>query len=267
MTDERWKTLLRADDGGRRVPGRHRLQEGLQPGVRQQGRRRVTMVAAAGAARRARSFRSATSPSSSRTARSPFAGSISICATASSSACSGPRAAASRRCCASSPGSARRAPARSSGRPRRMTASGEPQPDLGFVFQDPTLMPWANALRNTMLPLTLAGVGKRRGGSARGRNAGAGRAQGLREILPARTLRRHEDARLDRARAGDAPEDPADGRAVRGARRDHAPQAQRRPAGAVVAEPFHRRVRHPFGVRVGLSLAAHRRDGGAARAA
>ena len=40
------------------------------------------------------------------------------------------------------------------------SASGEPQPDLGFVFQDPTLMPWSNALKNTMLPLTLAGVGK-----------------------------------------------------------------------------------------------------------
>jgi NitT/TauT family transport system ATP-binding protein len=40
------------------------------------------------------------------------------------------------------------------------SASGEPQPDLGFVFQDPTLMPWSNALRNTMLPLTLVGVGK-----------------------------------------------------------------------------------------------------------
>jgi NitT/TauT family transport system ATP-binding protein len=39
-------------------------------------------------------------------------------------------------------------------------ATGEAHPDLGFVFQDPTLMPWANALKNTMLPLTLAGVGK-----------------------------------------------------------------------------------------------------------
>jgi NitT/TauT family transport system ATP-binding protein len=39
-------------------------------------------------------------------------------------------------------------------------ANGAPQPDLGFVFQDPTLMPWSNTLRNTMLPLTLAGVGK-----------------------------------------------------------------------------------------------------------
>ncbi len=40
------------------------------------------------------------------------------------------------------------------------SVGGEPQPDLGFVFQDPTLMPWSNALKNTMLPLTLAGAGK-----------------------------------------------------------------------------------------------------------
>jgi NitT/TauT family transport system ATP-binding protein len=39
-------------------------------------------------------------------------------------------------------------------------ATGEVNPDLGFVFQDPTLMPWANTLKNTMLPLTLAGMGK-----------------------------------------------------------------------------------------------------------
>jgi NitT/TauT family transport system ATP-binding protein len=32
--------------------------------------------------------------------------------------------------------------------------------DLSFVFQDPTLMPWASTLKNTMLPLTLAGVSK-----------------------------------------------------------------------------------------------------------
>jgi NitT/TauT family transport system ATP-binding protein len=40
------------------------------------------------------------------------------------------------------------------------SASGEPEPDLGFVFQDPTLMPWANTLKNVMLPMTLAGVAR-----------------------------------------------------------------------------------------------------------
>jgi len=40
------------------------------------------------------------------------------------------------------------------------SASGEPEPDLGFVFQDPTLMPWSSTLKNVMLPMTLAGVVK-----------------------------------------------------------------------------------------------------------
>jgi NitT/TauT family transport system ATP-binding protein len=40
-------------------------------------------------------------------------------------------------------------------------ASGEPERDLGFVFQDPTLMPWATELANVMMPLTLKGVRKR----------------------------------------------------------------------------------------------------------
>lgn len=40
-------------------------------------------------------------------------------------------------------------------------ASGRPERDLGFVFQDPTLMPWANALANVMLPLVLKAVPKR----------------------------------------------------------------------------------------------------------
>ena len=47
-------------------------------------------------------------------------------------------------------------------------AAGDPHPDLGFVFQDPTLMPWSNALRNVMLPLTLAGVSA---GEAQARSA------------------------------------------------------------------------------------------------
>jgi NitT/TauT family transport system ATP-binding protein len=34
----------------------------------------------------------------------------------------------------------------------------EGKPDLGFVFQEPTLMPWATALANVALPLKLGGV-------------------------------------------------------------------------------------------------------------
>jgi NitT/TauT family transport system ATP-binding protein len=32
------------------------------------------------------------------------------------------------------------------------------RPEIGFVFQEPTLMPWADALTNAALPLTLKGV-------------------------------------------------------------------------------------------------------------
>jgi NitT/TauT family transport system ATP-binding protein len=36
--------------------------------------------------------------------------------------------------------------------------AGLPQGDIGFVFQEPTLMPWATVFKNVMLPLKLRGV-------------------------------------------------------------------------------------------------------------
>ena len=39
---------------------------------------------------------------------------------------------------------------------------GAERPDLGFVFQEPTLMPWATVLNNVYLPLKLAGVSRRK---------------------------------------------------------------------------------------------------------
>ena len=42
--------------------------------------------------------------------------------------------------------------------PSAGTITWQGHPSLSFVFQEPTLMPWATALSNVMLPLRLAGV-------------------------------------------------------------------------------------------------------------
>jgi NitT/TauT family transport system ATP-binding protein len=42
--------------------------------------------------------------------------------------------------------------------PSSGTITWQGHPSLSFVFQEPTLMPWATALSNVMLPLRLAGV-------------------------------------------------------------------------------------------------------------
>jgi NitT/TauT family transport system ATP-binding protein len=39
-------------------------------------------------------------------------------------------------------------------------AAGRPEREIGFVFQEPTLMPWATAFNNVWLPLRLRGVSK-----------------------------------------------------------------------------------------------------------
>ena len=124
-------------------------------------------------------------------------------------------------------------------------------------------MPWATVFDNVWLPLRLKGQSRatRQAGDHGG--AGQGRPRRLRQRLSARALGRHEDARLDRPRAGDAAGAAADGRAVRRARRDHPQQAQRRSRRAEMRARRDRGVRHPFRLRERLSLRPHRGDGAA----
>ncbi len=42
----------------------------------------------------------------------------------------------------------------------QINARGLPEGDIGFVFQDPTLMPWQTVFGNVYLPLRLQGIGK-----------------------------------------------------------------------------------------------------------
>ena len=87
---------------------------------------------------------------------------------------------------------------------------------------------------------------------------------GFRECRAARTVRRHEDARVDRPRAGHQAARAPDGRAVCGTRRDHPLQAQQRSARALAGRALHRRLRHPQRLRKRLPVQPHRRHGGAA---
>lgn len=58
------------------------------------------------------------------------------------------------------------------------------RPDLGFVFQEPTLMPWTTALANVALPLKLRGVARsEREARAAEALAGVG-LQGFEKIYP-----------------------------------------------------------------------------------
>ena len=83
------------------------------------------------------------------------------------------------------------------------------------------------------------------------RGAGArlyreGQPDPRRRCLSAHAVRRHEAARGDRARHGDGAGYPADGRAVRRARRADAAHLPGRTAAALGGDQVHGAVRHPF---------------------
>ena len=67
-------------------------------------------------------------------------------------------------------------------------------------------MPWATVAGNVYLPLKLAGLSRSGAAERIGESLEQSRPCGFRGRLSARIVRRHEDARLDRARAGDPAE-------------------------------------------------------------
>ena len=101
------------------------------------------------------------------------------------------------------------------------------RPELGFVFQEPTLMPWADALTNARLPLDLQKLPRReanvRATSALERLGLAG----FEGAVPRELSGRHEDAGFHRPRPRRQAASAVDGRAFRGAGRTHAPGAER----------------------------------------
>ena len=145
-----------------------------------------------------------------------------------------------------------------------------PQPDpnrVGVVFQEASLFPWLTAEENVEFPLALRGVAKaERRAKARG-CAEAGRPRRFRQAASARTFRRHEAARLDRARPGAGSAGAADGRAVRRARRADPHDHGRRIAAHLGRDRQDRGVRHPQPDRGGLSRRRGDRDVGRGPAA
>ena len=101
-----------------------------------------------------------------------------------------------------------------------------------------------------MFPLMASGRlgGARRAGQGARRDR-QGQPRQVRRQPAAHAVGRHEAARRDRARHGDGARHPADGRAVRRARRAHAAQDAGRAAAAVGRHAVHRAVRHALDPR------------------
>ena len=210
MTDARMQSFYDKMVKAKVLPGRHRHQEGLHARVRQQGRRpRPEEVTGSAGWRDAEA---ATRTSGSLLLALRDVGKVFSNGTTALDATSTSTIARRRFPQPARPvglrqvdgAAAHRRPVDADrGQHRLAAAASDPAADIGFVFQEPTLMPWASVFDNVWLPLGCSGVSRAQG------RAG-GRRQLLDMVGPDRlrerriraSFGRHEDARLDRPRAG-----------------------------------------------------------------
>src|SRR5262244_2728967 len=114
----------------------------------------------------------------------------------------------------------------------------------GYLFQAEALFPWKTALENVAIGLETAGIARAQA-RARAGLACPRRPRRVRRALSAHALGRPKKARRPRPGAHPRSENPADGRAVRPARRADAADYGQPAARSVERRPQGGAVRHP----------------------
>ena len=147
-------------------------------------------------------------------------------------------------------------------RHRRRAVAG-PETRLGIVFQSPVLLDWRTALGNVLLQVSSAASirSRTRRGRARCSPLSLDRSEDHRPRELSGGMRQR--CAIVRALIHDPA--PADGRAVRRARRPDARADARGPRGAVAPDPQDRRVHHPQHRRGGAARRPRPRDVAASR--
>ena len=138
----------------------------------------------------------------------------------------------------------------------------QPHPEIAVIFQDANLLPWRNLLKNVALPFELKGADRTWSGSSVCSSGSI--SKGFETQVPARTIGRHAAARLDRQEPRGQSVRPADGRALRRARRLHPRRDESADSGNLDGDRQDDRLRHPLDFRGDLPCRPRRRHVGAA---
>ncbi len=135
----------------------------------------------------------------------------------------------------------------------------------GYVFQAAALYPWRTIARNVALPLEIMGLPRAERDKRVRDNLALVNLTGFERKYPVAAFRRHAAAGVDRPGARRRAGAAADGRAVRGARRDRPRPPQRAAPAAVGEDRQDGDLRHPLDPRGSVPVDPDRRDVAATR--